>query len=114
MAAAQTVNSANNELPQSSKKVSDGGEFTIWVDPGLSWGHLEIILTSFWRRFDPTLRPFWPFLAFFLGFILVRFGPVLLSFCGFWVMFWEVDCSIKQNDAREAKICRIVQKQAFF
>ena len=78
-----------------------------WVDPGSLWLHLGIILESFWCRFDPILRPFLALFELFLDHfwaILSRFwGRFYGHFAIFFVMFWEVECNIQQNDAREGK-----------
>ena len=51
---------------------------------------LGIISGSFWGSFlGPFLGHFCPFWA--------------RSFCGFLMIFWGVECKIKQNDAKEGK-----------
>ena len=60
----------------------------------------------------------------FRAFLPIFWDFFLRLFCDFLIMFWEVECKIKQNDAGEGKnmqipaknspkICKIVQKQAF-
>ena len=61
---------------------------------GSSWPHFEAFLSYF-------LDPFWTIFARVLGIFTVILWFVL-------VMFWEVDCNIKQNDAREVKMCKFL------
>ena len=61
-----------------------------------------IVLASFWCRFGVVLNPLWGLFSSFLALFFGNFWAILWSFCGFLV-FWEVDCNIKQNDAREGK-----------
>ena len=62
-------------------------------------GHFGIVLGSLWDHFDISLTAFLPFLTLFVP----HFRPFYGRFAVFLVMFWEVQCKNKQNDAREGK-----------
>ena len=79
------------------------------------------MLGSFWSRFDPILGCFGPFWTLFGHFFLPIIAPFLGHFCPlfgvlrdiprfFLVVFWEGDCKIKRNDAREGKLCKFLPK----
>ena len=71
--------------------------------------HFGIVLASFWGRFGVVLtilRSCWTV----FGAILARFGPFLRSFCGFFVVFRDVECNVKQHDAREGENMQIPAK----
>ena len=83
-------------------------------------GSLWIILASFSHHSGVVLVSVWPD---FWGHFWTIFDP-FYGHLRFLVMSWDVDCSIKQ-DAQEKhryanfcqnspKLCKIVQKQAFF
>ena len=98
------------------------------VDPESFWGHLGIILASFWHHVGLVLVSFWPhfgllwtildpFWALFFAHYRAIFGAFLPPFrcfkghsAVFLVVFWEGDCKIKRNDAREGKLCKFLPK----
>ena len=88
-----------------------------WGDFGPFLGRSGIILASFWHHLGVALVSFWPHLEAFVGPFWTIFGPFTLIFrpflrslCGFLVMFGEIDCKIKQNDAREGKNAKFPAK----
>ena len=96
----------------SLERKKTGQNFPKYGQNGSKMGQKWVILgslrdhffSSFWYHFRAFLGRFWTFFALF-------FGPFLRSFCDFLVMFWEVDCNIEQNDAKEGKkICPIPAK----
>ena len=89
------------------------------------WHHLGLVLVLLWPHFEAFWAIFGPFWAFFFACFWARLGHFHRHVAIFLVTFWEVDCNIKQNDAREGKhmhfccqnsptSCKIVQKQAPF
>ena len=95
---------------------------------GLKWGHLWVILDHFWVDpgsfryhlasfwgFGVTLTSFWGLYWAFLDPFSALFGRPFSPFLGrfyvsFAVLFWEVDCNIKQNNPREGKMCKFLPK----
>ena len=89
-----------------------------WYQDG-RWGCFVVILDHLWGRSVVILGSFWHRFRIILGLFSCRFNHISRPFGGhfslgdFWaiftvilqflVMFWEVDCKIKQNDPREEK-----------
>ena len=73
--------------------------WSFWHCFAIIWGPLGVVLTPFWGLFWAPFRRFWTPFGLFAHFL-----PFLRSFCGvFFVIFCEVECNIKQNNAREGK-----------
>ena len=71
----------------------------IWIIFGSIRGHFVVTLGSFWHRFGVFLGRFQTIFRSFQHILGHFFRP----FCDFLLMFCEVDCKIKKNDARKGK-----------
>ena len=98
----------------------DQNEVIFGMNLTLNWHHFSIILCSFWCHFDHFLvillalfAGLWAFLEHFFWRITAHFCYRLLrSFTIFWVVFWEIQSKMMQNDAREDNNMQISAKKS--